>query len=221
MLEYPSGGQSVESVKWRSTVPLKSYLWKVKGLHIDLLKTLQVVFISSQSLQSWDMLRTLLSRQEETQRLTGQMPCGERGKAWSRGVYTCSWSWDWRDLQAKEHQALLMATRSSESWATGSAGLPGRSRGLLTGVFMFSWLLPTQPLVKTPALCLPAHQVQATDNNSKRYFSKVSTPPPKPGLDLLSSILNRLQAQFDPGAIQNTWLMSLHYLGLSWVIKIQ
>lgn len=68
---------------------------------------------------------------------------------------------------------------------------------------------------------MPTQQVQATGNNSKRYFSEVSTPPPKPGLDLLSSILNRLQVQFDPGAIQNTWLMSLHCLGLSRVIKIQ
>lgn len=71
---------------------------------------------------------------------------------------------------------------------------------------------PTQLLVKTPTLCLPAHHVQATSKNSKRYFSKVSTPPPKPGLHLLSSILNRLQAQFDPEAIQNTWLMSLYSL---------
>lgn len=156
------------------------------------------------------MLRTLLSRQEETRRLTGHMPCGERGRLEERDLHV-QWSWDWERCQG--HRKL------------GERG-PGKYRGarkvplFVHRGFMFSWLL-TQPLVKTPALCLPAHQAQVADNNPKRSFPKVPTPPPKPGLNLLSSILNGLQAQLDPGAIQNTWLMFLHYLGLSWVTKIQ
>lgn len=100
-------------------------------------------------------------------------------------------------------------------WAKGRVRLPGSSCCFLRGgggAFMSSWLLPT--LLKTPALCLPVHHVQETNNNSKRSFSKVSTPPPKPGLDLLSSILNRLPFHAKL-AIQDVWLTSPHYLGLS------
>ena len=62
---------------------------------------------------------------------------------------------------------------------------------------MLSFLLPATP--KAPALHLPTHRVQETDNH-RRLFYKGHTAP-KPALDSLSSIPNRLQAQLDPGAI--------------------
>lgn len=198
-------------------MPFEKYLCKIKRIQSDLSKTLKLLLISSQRLQTWDRLRTQLSRQEETQRQIQSKPHGEKeaeagiersttpaGVAMG-GIYKPRNTNDcWQPPEARRAGLGQGQSKASRKFLLLSQGGGG--------AFMSSWLLPT--LLKTPALCLPVHHVQETNNNSKRSFSKVSTPPPKPGLDLLSSILNRLPFHAKL-AIQDVWLTSPHYLGLS------
>lgn len=183
------------------------HLWKIKRVQVDLLKTLKW---PSLAVQAYRGEAAEESRQEETQRQRGvetqQAPCEERGRGWKWEMYSSSCTWDGRDLQAKKCQGLLPAWRPSEARTAGP--IQGRCRFPLSSLCFlsrgFCALLTPPNIIKISTSCLPTHQVQETDINSRRSFSKESSSPSKPALDLLSSIPNRLQAQLDLGAIQYT-----------------
>lgn len=108
---------------------------------------------------------------------------------------------------ALEMEEIYKPRNAKDFWRPSEAGRVGPILGLCSLCFVsrgFCALLASPNIITISALCLPAHHMQETDINSRRSFAKVSDPPPKPALDLLSSIPNRLQAQLDPGAIQYT-----------------
>lgn len=152
MLESPSG-QAIDSLKGIATMMqccFKRYLWKKNQKNPNfLLKTLKLLLISSQSLRSWDRLRTLLSRQEGTQRqreeTQGRMPCDERG-----GDRV-------ERSEVKEHWGLLAPSEGSGrfqevpfAFSQGVLGPPGSSQ--LFYRFQLCTYLPTKckKLIRTP-----------------------------------------------------------------------